>query len=133
MNILIVDDSKIARISMEKIVRNYFQQKGWYSPTIFRADDGERATRILQKHKINMVLLDYNMPNMNGEELVEYIRAYKDWNSVRIVMVTTEGSKESVMRLIKKGVNSYIVKPFNQEKVFQKLDILTARMIVCSG
>ena len=132
MNILIVDDSKMVRRVLESIVLLYFEKKRWIRPYVFKAEDGLIAMKQMQNNKIDIVFLDYNMPNMNGEEVVEYIRTYKDWNSTRIVMVTTEGSKESVLKMIKKGVNSYIVKPFTKEKLFNKLDIITPRMLQCS-
>jgi len=74
------------------------------------------------------VLLDWNMPQMNGEEVVEAIRQNKDWNKTRIIMATTEGSKASVIKMIKKGANGYMVKPFNEEAVFKTLETISSRM-----
>ncbi len=60
--------------------------------------------------------------------MVVAIRAKKKWMKTRIIMATTEGSKESVLRMIKKGVNGYMVKPFNEDAIFKTLDTITARM-----
>lgn len=68
------------------------------------------------------------MPNMNGEEVVEAVRANKAYKKTRIIMATTEGSKESVLKMIKKGANGYMVKPFNEEAIFKTLNTITARM-----
>ena len=68
------------------------------------------------------------MPNMNGEEVVEAVRANKAYQKTRIIMATTEGSKESVLKMIKKGANGYMVKPFNEEAIFKTLNTITARM-----
>ena len=70
---------------------------------------------------------------MNGEEVVEAIRANKSWNKTKIVMATTEGSKESVLRIMKKGVNGYIVKPFMKESIKKILGNIIHRMIKCTS
>ena len=132
MNILIVDDSKMVRRVLENMLLQYFKNKRWLKPDIFKAEDGLVAMQQVQNHRIDIIFLDYNMPNMNGEEVVESIRANKVWNRTRIIMATTEGSRERVLKMIKKGVNSYIVKPFCKEAIFNKLDIITARMLQCS-
>jgi len=85
--------------------------------------------KCLKKEKIQIVLLDWNMPNMTGEEVVEEVRKNKEWNKIRIIMATTEGSKASVLKMLKKGANGYMVKPFNEEAVFKTLDNITARMV----
>lgn len=132
MNILIVDDSKMVRRVLKNMVLEYFETKGWRKPHILNAEDGLIAMQQIQDQKIDIMFLDYNMPNMNGEEVVESIRANKELNNIRIIMATTEGSKESVLKMMKKGVNSYIVKPFAKESIFYKLDTITARINKCS-
>jgi two-component system chemotaxis response regulator CheY len=68
------------------------------------------------------------MPEMNGPAVVEAVRAKKEWNKTRIIMATTEGSKSSVLEMIKKGANGYMVKPFQEDAIFKTLNTITARM-----
>ena len=128
MNILIVDDSKIVRRVLTNTMQRYFKEPKWPTINIFEAEDGNFAMKQMEKEKIDIILLDWNMPNMNGEEVVEAVRKNKEWNKTRIVMATTEGSKASVLKMIKKGANGYMVKPFNEEAIFKTMDTITARM-----
>jgi len=128
MNILIVDDSKIVRRVLNNTMQRYFKAPAWATLNVFEAEDGVLAMKEMQNHPIDIILLDWNMPNMNGEEVVEAIRANKEWNKTRIIMATTEGSKTSVLKMIKKGANGYMVKPFNEEAIYKTLDTITARM-----
>lgn len=128
MNILIVDDSKIVRRVLSNVMERYFKKPQWDELKLFEAEDGTQAMERIKKEKIDILLLDWNMPKMNGEQVVDTVRANKEWNNIRIVMATTEGTKDSVMKMIKKGVNGYMVKPFNEEAIFKTLDTVTARM-----
>jgi len=128
MNILIVDDSKIIRRVLTNTVSRFFKKPEWKEVSIYEAEDGSVAIEMMKSHKIDIMLLDWNMPNMTGEEVVESVRANKEWNKTRIIMATTEGSKESVLKMIKKGANGYLVKPFQEEAIFNTLENITARM-----
>ena len=128
MNILIVDDSKIVRRVLKNTMTRYFKEPEWKELNIFEAEDGLEAMAVMKKEKVDIMLLDWNMPNMTGEEVVEAVRANKEWNKTRIIMATTEGSKASVLKMIKKGANGYMVKPFNEEAIFKTLNTITARM-----
>jgi DNA-binding response OmpR family regulator len=59
---------------------------------------------------------------------VSVVRANKEWMKTRIIMATTEGSKDKVLKIIKKGINGYMVKPFNEAAIFKTLDTITARI-----
>lgn len=128
MNILIVDDSKIVRRVLTNTMKRYFKEPEWRELNLFEAEDGLVAMEQMKKEKIDIMLLDWNMPNMNGEEVVEAVRANKEWMKTRIIMATTEGGKDSVLKMIKKGANGYMVKPFNEEAIFKTLKTITARM-----
>ena len=125
---MIVDDSKIVRRVLTNVVKRYFKPPEWKELNIFEAEDGLQAMEVMKKEKVDIMLLDWNMPNMNGEEVVDTVRANKAWNKTRIVMATTEGGKDSVLKMIKKGANGYMVKPFKEEAIFKTLDTITARM-----
>ena len=129
MNILIVDDSKIVRKVLTNTVKRYFKEPEYKELNIYEAEDGVIAIQQMEKEHINIMLLDWNMPNMTGEEVVEKVRSNKEWNKTRIVMATTEGSKSSVLKMIKKGANGYMVKPFREEAIFKTLNTITARMV----
>ena len=128
MNILIVDDSKIVRRVLTNTVSRFFKQPEWRELNIFEAEDGLKAIEQMKNNHIDIMLLDWNMPNMTGEEVVEKVRANKEWNKTRIIMATTEGTKESVLKMIKKGANGYMVKPFQEDFIFKTLQNITARM-----
>ncbi|MDF1874123.1 response regulator [Sulfurimonas sp. SAG-AH-194-I05] len=128
MNVLIVDDSKIVRRVLTNTMQRYFKKTHFEELKIYEAEDGIFAMEMMKKENINIVLLDWNMPNMNGEQVVDAIRANKEWKKTRIIMATTEGTKASVLKMIKKGANGYMVKPFNEEAIFKTLDTITARM-----
>ncbi len=129
MNVLIVDDSKIVRRVLTNTVKRFFVAPSWPEGcTIYEAEDGLVAMEMMKKHQINIMLLDWNMPNMTGEEVVGAVRANKEWHKTRIIMATTEGGKDSVLKMIKKGANGYMVKPFQEEAIFKTLETVTARM-----
>jgi len=128
MNLLIVDDSKIVRRVLTNTMTRYFKAPTWNEINIYEAEDGNVAMEVMKKEKIDIMLLDWNMPNMTGPEVVEAVRANKEWNKTRIVMATTEGSKSSVLAMIKKGANGYMVKPFQEDAIFKTMDTITARM-----
>ena len=129
MNLLIVDDSKIVRRVLSNTMKRYFVKPEWKELNLFEAENGLEAMEIMKKEeKIDIMLLDWNMPEMNGPAVVEAVRANKAWNKTRIIMATTEGSKASVLEMIKKGANGYMVKPFQEDAIFKTLHTITARM-----
>jgi len=128
MNLLIVDDSKIVRRVLTNTMKRYFEKSEFKELNLFEAEDGVIAMDVMKKEKVDIMLLDWNMPNMTGEEVVDAVRQNKEWNKTRIIMATTEGSKSSVLKMIKKGANGYMVKPFNEEAIFKTMDTITARM-----
>ena len=116
MKILVVDDSS----TMRRIIVNTLARLGYKD--VVQAADGVEAWDALQANPdINVVITDWNMPNMNGLELVKKIRAEEKYVDVPIIMVTTEGGKAEVITALKAGVNNYIVKPFTPQVLKEKL------------
>ena len=115
MRLLVVDDSS----TMRRIIKNTLGRIG--HKDIEEAEDGVVAWDIFQKdNTFDVVVTDWNMPNMNGLELVKKIRsANKD---IPIIMVTTEGGKAEVITALRAGVNNYIVKPFTPQVLKEKLE-----------
>jgi two-component system chemotaxis response regulator CheY len=120
INVLIVDDFA----SMRRIISTCFKQLGFNN--LFESIDGEDALRILGKRKIGLIVSDWNMPKINGLELLKAVRADDNLKSIPFLMLTTEGNKENVIQAVQAGVSNYIVKPFTLETLSSKLDKILA-------
>lgn len=118
MRILIVDDSS----TMRRIIGNVVMQLGFTKDDFDEAEDGVKAWKLLSESQYDIILTDWNMPNMNGLELVKKVRGEGNHMKVPIIMITTEGGKSEVITALKAGVNNYIVKPFNAQVLKEKLD-----------
>ena len=81
----------------------------------------------MSKNKIDMIVTDWNMPEMDGLTFVKAVRAKDEYKDLPILMITTEAAKEDILTALRSGVNNYVVKPFTpetlQEKVFKLLDL----------
>ena len=118
MKILIVDDFA----TMRRIVRNVLKQIGFTN--MIEADNGKAALKVLKKENIDLILCDWNMPEMPGIDLLKAIRSDDELKKIPFVMVTAEAQKDNIIEAVKAGVNSYIVKPFTPETVNEKLNII---------
>jgi two-component system chemotaxis response regulator CheY len=116
MKILVVDDSS----TMRRIIVNTLARLG-YKDVVQGADGVEAWDAMQTNPDIGVVITDWNMPNMNGLELVKKIRAEEKYIDIPIIMVTTEGGKAEVITALKAGVNNYIVKPFTPQVLKEKL------------
>ncbi|HIP47133.1 MAG TPA: response regulator [Campylobacterales bacterium] len=117
MKILVVDDSS----TMRRIIKNTLGRLG--HKDILEAEDGAVAWDVMKKNEgIDILVTDWNMPVMNGLELVQKVRAEEKYNDLPIIMVTTEGGKTEVITALKAGVNNYIVKPFTPQVLQEKLE-----------
>ena len=117
LKLLVVDDSS----TMRRIIKNTLSRLGFND--VLEAEHGVEAWQIMDKTPdINVLITDWNMPEMNGLELVRKVRAEKKYDSMPIIMVTTEGGKTVVITALKAGVNNYIVKPFTPQVLKEKLE-----------
>lgn len=116
IKILVVDDFS----TMRRIIKNILKQIGYIN--IDEAEDGNGALARLKQDKYDLVISDWNMPNMSGLDLLKAIRADSALNSVPVLMVTAEAKKENVIEAIKSGVNNYIVKPFTAEILKERIE-----------
>lgn len=117
MKLLVVDDSS----TMRRIIKNTLFRLGYEN--VLEAGNGVEAWEILdQNSDIEILITDWNMPEMNGLELVKKTRADERFVDIPIIMVTTEGGKAEVITAIKAGVNNYIVKPFTPQILKEKLE-----------
>ncbi|MGX2984417.1 chemotaxis response regulator CheY [Helicobacter sp. 23-1048] len=119
MKLLVVDDSS----TMRRIIKNTLQRLGYED--ILEAEHGVEAWEQLDKVEgINVLITDWNMPEMNGLDLVKKTRADARYKDIPIIMVTTEGGKAEVITALKAGVNNYIVKPFTPQVLKEKLEVV---------
>ena len=116
MKILVVDDFS----TMRRIVKNVLKQLGYHN--IEEAENGEHAYSLLQGGGFDFVVSDWNMPVMDGLNLLKKIRQDPQLKDLPFLMVTAETEKEKVIAAIKAGVNNYIVKPFNAQTMKEKID-----------
>ncbi len=119
MNILLVDDSRTIR----NIQKNVLKQLG--HTDILEAEDGVIAYAIFSKQPPDLMLVDWNMPNMDGITLIRKVRETN--KTIPIIMCTTEAEKSRVLEAIKAGVNNYIVKPFTVESLGEKISQTMAK------
>jgi len=115
MKVLAVDDSK----TMLRIISNTLKRIGLND--IETAENGKEALEKYHKFSPELILTDWNMPEMNGLEFVKAVR--KIDQDTPIIMITTEGGKAEVITALKAGVNNYIVKPFTPQVLKEKLSL----------
>ena len=104
---------------MRRIIANSLNRIGFKS--IIDAENGEDALAKIEGQDIGLILTDWNMPEMNGQELVEKLRSSGPHAETPIIMITTRGMQDDVMTAIKCGVNGYIVKPFTPQVLEKKI------------
>jgi two-component system chemotaxis response regulator CheY len=111
--VLVVDDSKLMHKMYEVMLRQY--------PLVY-ALDGRQALDRLQEHPdVDLVLLDVNMPNMNGLEFLAQVRAERSRDDLAVIIISTEGRDEDTVRGLEAGASAYIKKPFQTEEI---LDVI---------
>jgi two-component system chemotaxis response regulator CheY len=117
-NVLIVDDSAILRTAIRKVVR----LAGIEDDRIHEAGNGQDALTVLDTVWIDLVLLDLNMPVMDGEEFARRLRQKPELNDVAVVVVSTESNKDRLQRLRDLGVVDSLHKPFEPEDLRRLVD-----------
>jgi len=116
LKLLVVDDSS----TMRRIIKNTLSRLGY--DNVLEGEDGLQGWNALNENTdVGMLITDWNMPEMNGLELVKKVRADARFSDLPIIMVTTEGGKAEVITALKAGVNNYIVKPFTPQVLKEKL------------
>lgn len=115
---LIVDDSKAVRMILSKTLRELGHE-------VIEAANGREALEVMdrQKRSITLVLADWNMPEVNGMELLKRLRAQPDLSALPIVMVTTETEVDQMAAALEAGANEYVMKPFTREILVEKLQL----------
>jgi len=114
---LIVDDSSV----MRKIVERALRQAGISLEEVIEAASGLEALKLLGHRRVDLILSDINMPNMDGLEFIRQLRAQRLAPDVPVVMITTESSEEHVRDAIAAGAQGYIRKPFTPDQVKDRI------------
>ena len=117
-NILIVDDS----LPMRAVVKKSIKMSGFDAGQLLYASNGKEALKILQDKWCDLVVTDYNMPSMNGMELIMEMKKDETLSTIPVVVVTTEGSAQRVKEFMEAGAAGYIKKPFTPEQIRQQLN-----------
>jgi two-component system, chemotaxis family, chemotaxis protein CheY len=120
MRALIVDDSRYVR----GYLRGLLQEQGIDCE---EAGNGQEGMDLLDTgSKFDLAFVDWNMPVMNGLEMLKRLRAGDD-GELKVVMVTTEGEKDNILRALAAGADEYLMKPFDREALSEKLALLGVR------
>lgn len=127
MKILIVDDFS----TMRRIIKNLLRDLGFNNTS--EADDGKSALPILKKVDFDFLITDWNMPDMNGLDLLKTVRQDEQLSKLPVLMVTAERKRENIVEAAQAGVNGYIVKPFTAATLREKMDIIFQRLEANSG
>ena len=116
ISVLVVDDASFIRDLVKKCLRNYF-------PGIRTEDavNGKKAQAMLAREAFDLVLCDWEMPEMSGLELLTWCREQDNLKTMPFVMVTSRGDKENVVQAIQAGVSGYVSKPFTNEQLLTKV------------
>jgi len=119
MTVLIVDDSRI----MRKIIKNSLVATKRFAEVEFvDASDGVEALQVLETIPVELLLVDWNMPRLNGLELVKKLRSDIRFLGLPIIMITSEAAKYNVIEAVKAGVNDYLIKPVSEKGLMEKID-----------
>lgn len=122
MKILIVDDFS----TMRRIIKNLLRDLGFNNTQ--EADDGTTALPILQAGGIDFLITDWNMPGMQGIDLLKAVRADDKLATLPVLMVTAETKREQIIEAAQAGVNGYIVKPFTAATLKEKIEKIFERI-----
>jgi two-component system chemotaxis response regulator CheY len=116
---LIVDDSKTIRMVLSRILRELGYE-------VCEAENGIDALKMIQSEKaaVNLVLADWNMPEMNGLDLVKHLRQNPELASLKVIMVTTETEVDHIVSALEAGANEYVMKPFTKDILIGKLEMV---------
>ena len=122
MSFLVVDDFP----TMRRIVRSLLKELGFTN--VEEAEDGQDALNKLRAGNFEFVVSDWNMPNLDGLEMLKEIRQDKALKDLPVLMVTAEAKKENIIAAAQAGANGYVVKPFTAATLEEKLNKIFEKM-----
>ncbi len=118
IKILIVDDF----VTMRKIIKNLLGQLGYKN--VHEAEDGAIAWAKLIKENFDLILADWDMPEMNGLDLLKKIRASENNKNTPFLMITANADEDNYVEAIQAGANNYILKPFKEDTLEEKINMI---------
>jgi two-component system chemotaxis response regulator CheY len=116
--VLIVDDSKLLHRMFEMMLRQY--------PLVHAYDGREALDRLNEHQDVDLILLDINMPRMNGLEFLAAVKSHAEHQRIPVVIITTEGTEDDTERGLAAGAVAYVRKPFRNEELLSVINRLTA-------
>lgn len=122
MKILIVDDFS----TMRRIIKNLLRDLGFNNA--LEADDGTTALPMLKTGKFDFLITDWNMPGMQGIDLLKTVRQDPALSTLPVMMVTAESKRDQIIEAAQAGVNGYIVKPFTAQILKEKIEKIFERL-----
>ena len=119
MRAMIVDDSR----AMRSMLRRILDENG--VDVVAEAENGAEALALLNElEPIDLTLLDWNMPVMNGYDMLCAVRKEAKWREMRVMLVTTETEASQILRALDAGADEYLIKPFAKEALREKLNVM---------
>jgi two-component system chemotaxis response regulator CheY len=123
MRALVIDDSKAIRAILGKMLRDMGCE-------VAEAEDGQMALEVLKKEApLDIALVDWNMPEMNGYDFVKAVRAMREYDELRLMMVTTENEISKMIEALDAGADEYVMKPFTKEIIVEKLRLIGMELV----
>jgi len=128
LKILIVDDARFIRDHVSRIVKDHFPEY-----LIDAAEDGMVGRQLMSKTKYDLILCDWEMPEMSGIEVLQWARKQPEYMEVPFVMITSRGERDYVLQAIQAGVNDYMGKPFEDSALVEKIKKYAGKRIETSA
>ena len=116
MKILVADDSS----TMRRIILNCLRKAGY--DQFVEAADGKEGLAQLKAESIDLVITDWNMPNMSGLQFLQEIRSSEPFAKLPVIMVTTQSVSDDIKQAVQAGVNGYILKPFTPDAIKERVE-----------
>ena len=124
LRVLVADDAAFVRDLVKKAVRDTYP-----GCEINEATDGRKAVTVLNQREINLVLCDWEMPEMTGIDVLEWMRADERYKKTPFIMITSRGDRDHVVKAVQTGVSDYIGKPFTRENFVAKISKVVAKQL----
>ncbi len=119
MRILLVEDSDLQR----EVAKGLLEEIGF--GRVIEAKDGVEALQVLQKRTIDLILSDWEMPEMDGLELLKKVRSTKEYEHIPFIILTANDQKDYILQAVRAGVTDYIIKPMERDILKTKLNKLS--------
>ncbi|HHN65882.1 MAG TPA: response regulator [Nitrospirae bacterium] len=122
IKILIVEDSQSTRSMIRSIIEDMGEEY-----TVYEAENGYEALKILPTEDFNIVVTDINMPDINGLELINFLRTTPRYKDTPVIIVSTERTEKDIQRGLALGAEAYITKPFKPEEIQETINRVLQR------